>query len=82
MGHLGLRPNGHVRFLATLESTGEFVVRSHQPLVDGARELLARGYEPTTPLTMRHEGKAYDASGQHRSASGPGGPTLRASSTR
>jgi hypothetical protein len=56
-----MRPNRHVRFLATLENTGEFVVRSHQPLVDGARELLARGFDPATLLTMRHEGKAYDS---------------------
>jgi hypothetical protein len=48
-----------VRFIATLD--GDFVVLSHQPLVDGARELLARGFDPATPLTMRHAGKAYDS---------------------
>jgi hypothetical protein len=54
-----LRPNRAARFAARLESTGDFVIRSHQPLVDGARELLARGYDPEVLLTMRHEGKAY-----------------------
>jgi hypothetical protein len=50
------------RFTARLESTGEDVVaNTKQPLVDGARELLARGFDPATLLTMRHEGKAYDS---------------------
>jgi hypothetical protein len=50
------------RFVGRLESTGELIVAgSRQPLVDGARELLARGFDPPTPLTMRHEGKAYDS---------------------
>ena len=41
---------------------GEVIVRgSRQPLVDGARELLARGLDPATLLTMRHQGKAYDS---------------------
>jgi hypothetical protein len=49
-------------FTARLESTGELIVTStRQPLVDGARELLARGFDPATPLTMRHEGNAYDS---------------------
>jgi hypothetical protein len=48
-----------VRFIATLD--GDFVVLSDQPLADGARELLARGFDPATPLTMRHAGKAYDS---------------------
>ena len=29
--------------------------------MDGARELLARGFDPATPLTMRMEGKTYDS---------------------
>jgi hypothetical protein len=50
------------RFTARLESTGEVIVSStRQPLVDGARELLARGFDPATPLTMRVEGKGYDS---------------------
>ena len=50
---------GH--FVACLETTGELIVQSHQPLVDGARKLLAKGYDPAEPLTMRHAGKAYDS---------------------
>jgi hypothetical protein len=50
------------RFTARLESTGELIVeRTRHPLVDGARELLARGLDPATPLTVRHEGKSYDS---------------------
>jgi len=29
--------------------------------VDGAREPLARGFDPAALLTMRHEGKGYDS---------------------
>jgi hypothetical protein len=29
--------------------------------VDGARELLARSFDPATPLTMRLDGKTYDS---------------------
>ena len=55
-------PDSAGRFTAGLESTGEVIVAStRQPLVDGARELLARGFDPSTPLTMRHEGKHYDS---------------------
>jgi hypothetical protein len=50
------------RFTARLESTGELLVSStRQPLVDGARVLLARGFDPATPLTMRMESKSYDS---------------------
>jgi hypothetical protein len=50
------------RFTARLESTGEEIVSSsRQPLVDGARQLLARGFDPAAPLTMRVEGKTYDS---------------------
>jgi hypothetical protein len=50
------------RFSGRLESTGEVIVASSkQPLVDGARELLARGFDPGTPLTMRHQGSAHDS---------------------
>jgi hypothetical protein len=53
--------NRTASFIARLESTGDFVVNSHRPLVDGARVLLARGFDPATPLTMRHEGSAHDS---------------------
>ena len=59
---LVVAPSSARRFTARLESTGEVVVSgTRQPLVDGARELLARGFDPGTPLTMRHEGKHYDS---------------------
>jgi hypothetical protein len=59
---LVVAPEAAGRFTARLESTGEVIVAgTRQPLVDGARELLARGFDPATPLTMRHEGKAYDS---------------------
>jgi hypothetical protein len=51
----------HVRFAAMVEGSSEFVCLSRQPLVDGARELLARGYDPTTLLTMRHADRPYDS---------------------
>jgi hypothetical protein len=48
------------RFTARLE--GEVIVTmTRQPLVDGARELLARGFDPATPLTMRMQERAYDS---------------------
>jgi hypothetical protein len=56
-----LRPNRPARFLARLESSGEIVVLSHRPLVDGARALLERGADPTTLMTMRHVGNAFDS---------------------
>jgi hypothetical protein len=50
------------RFTARLESTGGLIVTStRQPLVDGARELLARGFDPATLLTMRHDGSTHDS---------------------
>jgi hypothetical protein len=59
---LVVAPESAGRFTARRESTGELIVAStRQPLVDGARELLSRGFDPATPLTMRHEGKAYDS---------------------
>ena len=32
----------------------ELLVTSRQPFLDGARVLLARGYDPVTPYHMRH----------------------------
>lgn len=50
------------RFWGRLESAGEVIVtNSKQPLVDGARELLAAGFAPATPLTMRHERSTHDS---------------------
>jgi hypothetical protein len=59
---LVIAPGSVGKFTARLEGTGDLIVTgTRQPLVDGARELLARGFDPGTPLTMRHEGKAYDS---------------------
>jgi len=50
------------RFTARLEGTCEIIVSgSRQPLVDGARELVARGFDPGTPLTMRHQESPHDS---------------------
>ncbi len=48
-------------FNAHLETGEALVESSRQPLVDGARVLLARGFDPASPLTMRMEGKTYDS---------------------
>jgi hypothetical protein len=34
---------------------------SRQPLLDGARILLAEGFDPETPIVTRHAGDAFDA---------------------
>jgi hypothetical protein len=48
-------------FTAHLEDGAIVVASSRQPLVDSARELLARGVAPETSLALRHAGKAYDS---------------------
>jgi hypothetical protein len=47
------------RFDADLGS--EVIVTSRQPLLDGARALLARGFDPEAMLTMRTDNRAYDS---------------------
>ena len=47
-------------FIARLE-TGEFVCQSDKPLADGARELIKRGFDPLSLITMRPEGNAHDS---------------------
>jgi hypothetical protein len=42
------------KYTAVREDTGEFVVKSHQPLYDGARTLIEQGLPGDTLLTMRH----------------------------
>ena len=55
-------PSKPGRFSAHLESTGAPVVTdSKQPLVDGARALLAAGFDPATSLTMRQDGSSHDS---------------------
>jgi hypothetical protein len=59
---LVLSPETAGRFSARLDSMGEVIVTgTRQPLVDGARMLLAQGYDPCALLTMRHEGKACES---------------------
>ena len=49
------------RFSARVQSTGAPVITgSKQPFADGARELLARGFDSGMLLTMRHEGSVHD----------------------
>jgi hypothetical protein len=50
------------RFSGRLESTDEVIVTgSKQPLADGARGLLARGFDPGMLLTMRHKESSHDS---------------------
>jgi hypothetical protein len=51
---LVIRPSGKAgRFLGYVGE--QLVVTSRQPFLDGARALLARGYDPATPYNIRHE---------------------------
>ena len=47
------------RFEAHLD--GELICVSRQPRLDGARELLRRGYPPRTLLTTRAYDRGYDS---------------------
>jgi hypothetical protein len=47
------------RFDAGLD--GELIVTSRQPLLDGARRLLERGFDPEALLTMRMHDRPYDS---------------------
>jgi hypothetical protein len=50
---LVIKPSGRAgRFLGYVDD--ELIVTSRQPFLDGARALLARGYDPATPYNMRH----------------------------
>ena len=40
---------------------GQYIVTSREPLLDGARELLRRGYNPSTLMTTRRDGSAFDS---------------------
>jgi hypothetical protein len=61
------------RFDAYLD--GELIVTSRQPLLDGARRLLQRGFDPEALLTMRMHNRPYDSFPPSRSESGRGGPS-------
>jgi hypothetical protein len=47
------------RFDAYLD--GELIVTSRQPLLDGARRLLERGFDPEALLTMQMHDRPYDS---------------------
>jgi hypothetical protein len=47
------------RFEASIDDW--LVVVSRQPLYDGARALLACGYDPETLLTVRYDGEDHDS---------------------
>ena len=56
-------PNSGKRVQGQFEArlNGRLICISHRPLLDGARVLLAECVDPATPISMRHEGTAYDA---------------------
>jgi hypothetical protein len=43
-------------FKARVEAEQRTLCASEQPFLDGARELIERGYDPGELLVMRHEG--------------------------
>lgn len=54
--HMARSGSHRGRYDARLGS--ELIVTSRQPLLDGARALLERGYHPSTTLTIRHKNSA------------------------
>jgi hypothetical protein len=61
MIRLILHSDRHGSYSAVLEGSAERLVKSRQPLYDGARELLKRGVPLQTLLTMRHAGSQIDS---------------------
>ena len=61
--HMQRRPRGALVHIDRFESwfDGELICISRQPRLDGARELLRRGYSPDSLLTTRAEGRSYDS---------------------
>jgi hypothetical protein len=49
------------QYEARREDTGVHVVSSHQPLCDGSRELILRGEDPETLITLRHASSTSDS---------------------
>jgi hypothetical protein len=64
------------------------ISRSTQPMLDGARMLLAQGADPSTPVAMRHQGdqdtlkSTIGAAARLTVAEGERRPTFRANSGR
>ena len=61
--HLQRRDAGQLVYIDKFEGRldGELIVTSKQPRLDGARELLRRGYSPDALMTTRAEGRDYDS---------------------
>ena len=61
--HLQRRAAGQLVHVDKFEGwlDGELIVVSKQPRLDGARELLRRGYLPDALMTTRAEGRDYDS---------------------
>jgi hypothetical protein len=58
--NLIVEPLGHSVFTASLDGT-VVVRRTDQPLLDGARVLLAQGAQPDAVITTRHAGSPHIA---------------------
>ena len=54
------KPSGEYTGKFDASIGADFICRSREPLGDGARILLARGYNPETLITTRHAGKDFD----------------------
>ena len=54
------KPNGEYTGKFDASIGADFICRSREPLGDGARILLARGYNPETLISTRHAGKDFD----------------------
>ena len=55
------KPERHGLFVATLADGSVILPSSRQPLLDAARVLLARGYDPEQRLVMRHQVSSINA---------------------
>lgn len=61
---LAARPNRsglRLRWDALTEAGELLVAATEHPLTDGAHVLVRRGFEPETPVTLRHEGADHDS---------------------
>ena len=67
-----VKPNGDYTGKFDAYVGDDFICRSREPLFDAARVLMARGYNPDTLLTTRHDGKAFDNFSRRRLACWPG----------
>ena len=61
--HLQRRSHGALVHIDKLEAWlgGDLICISRQPRLDGARELLRRGYSPDALMTTRAHDRSYDS---------------------